>query len=57
MAYTQMRTRYYYFHHCYLFIDQISQVIPGVLRPDGVPMVRIQSDHDQRGVAVAPNVR
>ena len=33
-----------------------NQAVPGLLRLDGLPMVCLQSDHDQRGLPAAPDV-
>ena len=35
----------------------LAQVVPSVLWPDGLPVVRVQPDHDQRGLPSATDVR
>lgn len=35
----------------------VHQAVPSILRADGLSMVRIQPDDDQRGLPSAANVR
>ncbi len=40
-----------------LMLPCVAQVVPGVLWPDGLSLVCVQSDHDQRSFPSATDVR